>query len=135
MLVCCGATAVDACNNNEDCHDVSTICWKQIQRCISCFTLCQPGRPTQKTCAAEPRCNRGNVRLLSIMRSFFTARRVASKRGIQCDTENCVIKRVRDISANKEINSIKHTKLYRFIQKQCSMCPCCWTTHYRLTDK
>jgi len=39
--------------------------------------------------------------------------------------ENCV----RDISANKEIYSVKHAKLCRFIEKHYSVCPCCWTTH------
>ena len=44
--------------------------------------------------------------------------------------KNCTVKRIRDISAIKEINSVKHTKLYRFIQNQCWVCsPCCWTTH------
>ena len=33
--------------------------------------------------------------------------------------EKCTVKCVRDISANKLIHSVKHTKLYRFIQKQC----------------
>jgi len=37
---------------------------------------------------------------------------------------NCV----RDISAKKEINSVKHTKLHRFIQKQCSVLVAGWLT-------
>jgi len=59
VLVWSSTTALDACKNNADCHDVSTICWKPLRRCISCVQLCAPGRPTQRICASEPRCNRG----------------------------------------------------------------------------
>jgi len=61
-------TAVDACKNNDDCRDVTTVCWKPLRRCMPCTTLCEPGRPTQRSCATQPRCNTGmNVHLYFTM--------------------------------------------------------------------
>jgi len=59
VLLSTATTVADACKTNEECLDVSTICWKPLRRCISCTTLCAPGRPTKSSCANQPRCNNG----------------------------------------------------------------------------
>lgn len=52
---------VDACRTSDECPDVTTVCWRPLGRCISCSWLCAPGRPTQRSCANEPRCSTGST--------------------------------------------------------------------------
>ena len=52
---------VDACTTSDECPDVTTVCWRPLGRCISCSRLCAPGRPTQRSCANEPRCSGGST--------------------------------------------------------------------------
>jgi len=65
------------------------------------------------------------------LRSLLSAPHWVSSSTLPGGPKNCTMKYVRDIWVNNEINNVKHIKVYRFIQKQCSMCPpCCWTTRH-----